>query len=328
MEGGSLLGRGHGLLHSTLDTKLGSLELLGGGVLDLELLKSLGDLRLDLSLGSSLDLGTELGGREGLLDGVQVSLEVGLGLVLGREVLVGLLELLGVLDHLVNLGGRQSTDRVLDRDLSLSARGSVHGGNLEETVGVDLESADELGLTSGHRGDTGELKLTQESVVLALSSLTLVHGERDSGLVVLDGGESSGLVGGDGGVSGQDNTENVTLHGDTEGERSDIEQEQVSGLVRGLTSEDGSLDGGTVSDGLIGVDRLVELSTTEVLGDEGLDLGNSGRTTNEDNVLDLGGGDLGVLEDLVNRVDSGLEGSSVDLLESSSGDGGGKVDTL
>lgn len=165
--------------------------------------------------------------------------------------------LLGVLDHGRDLLGRQSTDRVLDRDLSLSARCLVLGGNLEETVGVNLEGTDELGLSSGHRWDTGKLEFTEKSVVLALCSLTLVDGEHDGGLVVLDSGESSGLVGRNGGVSGENDTEDVTLHGDTEGERSDIEQEEVGGLVRGLTGEDSSLDGGTVSDGLIGVDGLV-----------------------------------------------------------------------
>lgn len=199
---------------------------------------------------------------------------------------------------------------------------------LTQTVGIDLEGTDELGLPSGHRGDTGKLELSQKPVVLASSPLSLVDGERDGGLVVLDGGESPRLVGGNGGVSGQDDSEDVTLHGDTEGEGSDIEQEQVGGLVRGHSGEDGGLDGGTVSDGLVGVDGLVQSSSTEVLGNERLDLGDSGRSTDEDNVGNLGGGDLGVLDDSVDGVDGRLEGGGVDLLESGSGDVGREVDTL
>jgi len=85
--------------------------------------------------------------------------------VLSLEVLIGGLELLSILDHLVDLGGRQSSDgaeerkiegqlsrkrrrgtknrrdSLVDRDLSLSAGSSVKSGDLQETVGVDLESA-------------------------------------------------------------------------------------------------------------------------------------------------------------------------------------------
>lgn len=52
-----------------------------------------------------------------------------------------------------------------------------------------------------------------------------LHWESDSGLVVLDGGERSGLVGGNGGVTGYNNTEDIALHGDTEGKGSDIKEE-------------------------------------------------------------------------------------------------------
>ena len=45
----------------------------------------------------------------------------------------------------------------------------------------------------------------------------VVHGEGDSSLVVLDCGESSGLGGGDRGVTRNNDTEDVTLHSDTEG---------------------------------------------------------------------------------------------------------------
>jgi len=303
------------------------LELVGGGVLLLELLESLGDLRLDVGTGSSLDLGGEFGGGDGLLAGVEVSLEVGLGLVSGREVLVGVLVLLGILDHGRDLLGRQTTDRVLDGNVRLTAGSTVLGRDLEETVGVNLESTNKLGLSTGHGWDTRELEFTEKSVVLALGSLTLVDWEHDGSLVVLNSGEDSGFVGRNGGVSGEDDTEDVTLHGNTEGERSDIEEEKVGSLVGSLTSKDGSLDGGTVSDGLVRVDRLVELTTTEVLGNEGLDLRDTGRTTNEDDVVDLGSGDLGVLEDLVNRVNGRLESGGVDLFETSSGDVGGEVNT-
>lgn len=266
--------------------------------------------------------------KEQTLTGVEVGLKVRLGLVTSREVLVGVLELLSILDHSLDLLGRKSANRVLDGDLSLSARGTVLSRDLEETVSVNLKGANKLGLASGHRRNTRKLELSKESVVLALGSLTLVDREHDGSLVVLDSGEDSRLVGGDGSVSGENNTEDVTLHGNTKGERGDIEKEEVGGLVGSLTGEDGSLDGSTVSNSLVGVDGLVELTTTEVLGDERLDLGDTGRTTNKDNVVNLGGRDLGVLEDLLDGVNSGLESDSVDLFEPGTGDVGREVVTL
>jgi hypothetical protein len=87
-----LSGTGHGLLHGSLQAELRSLELVTGRVGVLELLQSLGELLLDLGSGTSLDLGSELGGGQVGLDLVQVRLEVRLGLVLAAELLVSGLE--------------------------------------------------------------------------------------------------------------------------------------------------------------------------------------------------------------------------------------------
>lgn len=59
-----------------------------------------------------------------------------------------------------------------------------------------------------------------------------------------------------------------------------------------------------------------------------MDLGDTGRTTNKDNVVNLGGGDLGVLEDLLYGVNGRLESDGVDLLEPSTSDVGREVGTL
>ena len=292
--------------------------------------------------------------RTGRLDGSNVRLELLLSLVLSSEVLVGLLELLSILDHLINLGRRQSTNRVGDGDVGTSTRGLVESGNLEETVGVNLEGTDELGLSSGLRGDAGKLEFSEKPVLLAGNTLSLVDGEGDGSLVVLDGSEGSGLVGGDRGVTGNDDTEDVSLHGNTEGERgyrkqkekgsdsireeagkkgrlcklTNIEKEEISGLLGGLTGKDSGLNGGTVSDGLIGVDGLVELTSTEELGNEGLDLGDTGRSSDEDDIVNLCSVHLGILENLLDGVEGGSEGGGVDLFETGTRDRGGEVGSL
>ena len=105
---------GSRFLEGTLDAQLCFPELVSRRILDLELLERTRKLSLNLSLGTALELHGEVGRGDGVLDLVDVSLEVGLGLMTSREVLVGLLELLGILDHLVDLGGRETANRVGD----------------------------------------------------------------------------------------------------------------------------------------------------------------------------------------------------------------------
>jgi len=127
-------------------------------------------------------------------------------------------------------------------------------------------------------------------------------------------------------TTGNNGGEDVALHGDTEGQRNDIEKEEVGGLGRGgLSGEDTGLDGGTVGDSLIGVDALLELLATEEVAEELLNLGDTGRATNEHNLVNLLLSDVGVLENLSNRVKSAGESLLVQVLETSTGDVGVEV---
>lgn len=122
-------------------------------------------------------------------------------------------------------------------------------------------------------------------------------------------------------ATGNDGSENVTLHGNTKGEGNDIEKEEVSGVGGGsLSGKDTGLDGGTVGNSLIGVDALLELLAVEEVAEEFLDLRNTGRTTNEDDLVDLVLADVGVLENLGNGVQSASEGLLVQVLKTSTGD--------
>ncbi|KAH3659726.1 hypothetical protein OGATHE_005771 [Ogataea polymorpha] len=234
-----------------------------------------------------------------------------------------------VVNHLLNLGGGQSTDRVGDGDVGRSASGLLDGSDLQNSVGVDLENGLQNWLSSWHWWDVLEVELTQKGVLGTVDSLTLVHWELDGGLVILDSGESSSLDGWNSGVSWNNWSKDVTLHSNTKREWDDIQQQQVLGLVRGgLTGQDGTLDGSTVSNSLIWVDRLLELLTVEEVRQQLLDLWNSSGTTNKDDLVDLGLGDLGILQNLLNWSQGGLEESRVDVLESGSGDVSREVLTL
>jgi hypothetical protein len=137
------------------------------------------------------------------------------------------------------------------------------------------------------------------------------------------------LDGGDGLTTGDDGGEDVALHGDTEGEGNDIEKQEVSSLGGGgLSGKDTGLDGGTVGNSLIGVDALLELLAVEEVAEELLDLRNTGRTANENDLVDLGLLDVGVLEDLGDRVKGAGEGLLVQVLETGTGDVGVEVLTV
>ena len=141
--------------------------------------------------------------------------------------------------------------------------------------------------TTRSRGDARELGLAEEVVVLGPSTLTLVDLDQDTGLVVGVGREDLGLLRRDGRVPLDERRHDTTSGLDTEGERSDIEQEQVLRLLGGVTREDGGLHGGTVRDGLVGVDRLVGLLAVEEVRHELDDTRDTGRATDEDDLVDL-----------------------------------------
>jgi hypothetical protein len=137
------------------------------------------------------------------------------------------------------------------------------------------------------------------------------------------------LNGRDGLSTGNDGSEDVTLHGDTKGEGNDIEEEEVGGLGGGgLSGEDTGLDSGTVGNSLVGVDALLELLATEEVAEELLDLGDTGGTTNKDDLVNLALVDGSILHNLGNGVEGTGESLLVQVLETSTGDVGVEVLTV
>jgi hypothetical protein len=59
-------------------------------------------------------------------------------------------------------------------DRCLSARGTVHGRNLEETVGIDFECSHKFRLATGHGRNSSQLEFSQQAIITALSTFTLV----------------------------------------------------------------------------------------------------------------------------------------------------------
>lgn len=197
------------------------------------------------------------------------------GLILGGE-------LLGLLDHALDVLLSEATLRVGDLDGFGLARALVDGADLQDTVGVDLEGDVDLGDAARCRGNAVEVELAEKVVVLGKRALTLEHLDGNGGLVVGGGGERLGLLGGDDGITGNDLGEDTTGGLDTQGEGADVDEEDVTGAF--LAGEDTTLEGSAPSDSLIGVDTLGGFLAVEEVLEEGLDLGNTGRATNKDDL--------------------------------------------
>lgn len=160
-------------------------------------------------------------------------------------------------NHLLNLSGGKLADGIGDGNVGTTSRGLLGSSNLEDTVDINLENDLESGLSSPHGGDGSEGELSQRGVVSAVGTLTLVNGELHGCLVIDNGGESALLDRRDSLTTGHNRSEDVTLHSNTERKGNDIKQEEVLGFSRrSLSRQDTGLDGGTIGNGLIGVDAL------------------------------------------------------------------------
>jgi len=89
-----------------------------------------------------------------------------------------------------------------------------------------------------------------------------------------------------------------------------------------LSGKDGSLNGSTVGDGLIWVDGFVKNLSIEEIGKHGLNLWDSGGSTDENDLVDLSFSDGGVLKNVLNWWHTFFEKIHAEFLELSSGDVG------
>lgn len=91
-----------------------------------------------------------------------------------------------------------------------------------------------------------------------------------------------GLASGNDGVAGNEFGENTAGGLDTECQGANVDENDVLSTL--LTGQDTTLDGGTVGNGLIGVDTLGRLLATEELLEELLNLGDTSRTSDENDL--------------------------------------------
>ena len=110
-------------------------------------------------------------------------------------------------------------------------------------------------------GKTDELEVTQKFIILDEFSFTLEDFDFDGGLAIGSSGENLGFLGGYGGVAADEASEDAAEGFDTQGEGSNIEEEDIGNVA----GQDGSLNGGTDGNGFIGIDRFGRIPLEESL---------------------------------------------------------------
>ena len=284
----------------------------------LDRLLELGGRGLDLGLVLSADLVAQLAQ---LLLGL---IDQGFGLVLHVDPLALLLVSagvgFGVLHHLLHLvvteGGSTG-----DGDALLLTAALVLGGDAQDAVGVDVEGDFDLGNATGGRGDAIEAEGSERLVVAGHLALALEHVDFHVGLTVHGGGVGLRLLGRDGGVPG-DHLGHHTAQGfHTQGEGSDVQQKDVLDL----TGEHTALNGGAHGHHLVGVHGLVGGLPGDALHqlEHG---GDAGGTTHHHHFVQLGGGQLGVLQGLLDGHAAAVDQLGGQLFEL--GPGQGQVEVL
>lgn len=76
-------------------------------------------------------------------------------------------------NHVLNLGRGQLSDSIRNGNVCGPARRLLGGGNLENTINIDLEDALEDGLAGPHRRNWSKSEFSKGSVVLAVDTLAL-----------------------------------------------------------------------------------------------------------------------------------------------------------
>jgi hypothetical protein len=248
------------------------------------------------------------------------------------------------INHLLDLSRRKLTDRVGDGNVSTAARSLLGSSDLQDTVDVDLEDTLQDSLSGTHGRDRRERELTQRSVVLAVDTFSLEHGELFGAvsfgnveekdvelylyctLLIRNRSERTLLQARHSLSTRDDGCENVALHSDTKGERDNVQKKKVRSVLRGgLSGKDTGLHSGTISHSLVGVNALLQLLAVEEVAEEPLDTRDTGGTADQDNLVDFSLVDTSILQHLLHREEGTAKRLSVELLETGTGNVGAEV---
>src|SRR3989449_2004129 len=202
-----------------------------------------------------------------------------------------------------------------DGDLVLLARGAVPRGHVHDAVRVDVEGHLDLRDAARSGRDPVEMELAQRLVVARHRPLALEHVHLDAGLPVSRRAEHLRLLRRNRGVALDQLRGHASQRLDGEGQRGDVEKQDVLDLA----GQHATLHGRADRDHLVRVHRPVRLLAEEVL-DDLLQLRHAGRAAYQDDFVDLLRVLLRVREALLRRLQRALEQVLAHLLELRAGE--------
>ena len=185
-----------------------------------------------------------------------------------------------------------------DPDRLLFLRRHVFCRDVNNAVGIDVERDLHLGNAAGRRGNSDQVKLAEEFVVIGHLPFSLEDPDRHGGLVVGCRREGLPLFGWNGGIPVDDSGEDPSQCFDSQGKRRHIEQEDVFDFPL----QNRRLDGGPDGNDLVRIDPFVRLSLEELFHDL-LHLRHPGHSPDQHHLIDIGVGHAGIGEGLFARLD-------------------------
>lgn len=147
--------------------------------------------------------------------------------------------------------------------------------------------------------------------------------DKDHGLVISCSREDLGLAGRDDSVTGDELCHDASSSLNTKGQGVNIHENDLRGTF--VSREDTTLDSSAKGNSLIRVDTLGGLLAAKELLKECLDLRDTSGTTDENDIVNFGLLNLGVLEHLLDRAEGFLEQIHVQFLELGASQGLGEV---
>merc|ERR1719201_1582057 len=184
------------------------------------------------------------------------------------DLLVFIGKLFCFLDHLFDLLLSETTFIVGDRDLLRFTSSFVLSANIENAIGVNLESDLNLWLSSWCWWDTSKLEFSKQVVVLGHRSFALKDLNVHGWLIVLVSRENLRLLGRNHSVAADELGHNTTDCLDSKRQWRDIKKQQI---LTSLATQDASLDCCSIGNSLIRIDASVWLLAIEEVLDELLD---------------------------------------------------------
>mmetsp|Transcript_23351 Transcript_23351/g.17778 ORF Transcript_23351/g.17778 Transcript_23351/m.17778 type:complete len:267 (-) Transcript_23351:1160-1960(-) len=232
---------GFNFLSFSIGRSLKPLDAFFGGLFN-DLLVILSELILELLI------------IEGVLHLEAVVFQTILGFNSLLDLLIFTLVLFSFIHHSFNIILAQSSLFIGNGDFVALSGPFVSSRDIHDTIGINIESDFDLRNASGSGRNTFQVEFSKHVVVLGHASLTFIHLDEHTWLIVSIGSEDLALLGWNGGVTRNQHSHDTSSSLNSEGKRSNIEKKQVLHILVSFASQNSSLNCSTIGDCLIRVD--------------------------------------------------------------------------